>query len=57
MVGRRGWHFFRNNEFSGDGRPEVLPIAGGLGAISSWGRGGNDCGHNQDGQAVFWQKN
>ncbi len=22
------------------GRPEVLPIAGGLGAISSWGRGG-----------------
>ena len=38
------------------GRPEVLPIAGGLGAISSWGRGGNDCGHNQDGQAVFWQK-
>ena len=22
------------------GRPEVLPIAGGLGAISSWGQGG-----------------
>ncbi len=22
------------------GRPEVLPIAGGLGAMSSWGRGG-----------------
>ena len=39
------------------GTPEVLPIAGGLGAISSWGRGGDDCGHNQDGQAVFWQKN
>jgi hypothetical protein len=38
------------------GRPEVLPIAGGLGAMSSWGRGGNNCGHNQDGQAVFWQK-
>ncbi len=35
------------------GRREVLSIAGGLGAISSWGRGGNDCGHNQDGQAVF----
>ncbi len=39
------------------GRLEVLPIAGGLGAMSSWGREGNDCGHNQDGQAVFWQKN
>jgi hypothetical protein len=28
----------------------VLPIAGGLGAISSWGRGGNDFGGNKDGQ-------
>ncbi len=32
------------------GRPEVLPIAGGLGAMSSWGRGGNDYGGNKDGQ-------
>ncbi len=31
------------------GKPEVLPIAGGLGAISSWGRGGN-FGGNKDGQ-------
>ncbi len=32
------------------GRPEVLPIAGGLGAMASWGRGGNDFGGNKDGQ-------
>ncbi len=32
------------------GRPEVLPIAGGLGAISSWERGRNDFGGNKDGQ-------
>jgi hypothetical protein len=32
------------------GRPEVLPIGGGLGAISSWGREGNDFGGNEDGQ-------
>ena len=31
------------------GRPKVLPIAGGLGAMSSWGRGGN-FGGNKDGQ-------
>ncbi len=31
------------------GNPEVLPIAGGLGAMSSWGRGGN-FGSNKDGQ-------
>ncbi len=30
-------------------KPEVLPIAGGLGAMSSWGRGGN-YGGNKDGQ-------
>ncbi len=32
------------------GRSEVLPFAGGLGAMSSWGRGGNDFGGNKDGQ-------
>ncbi len=32
------------------GRPEVLPFASGLGAMSSWGRGGNDFGGNKDGQ-------
>jgi hypothetical protein len=57
VIGRRRWHFFLTMNSVVMGRPEVLPIAGGLGAISSWGRGGNDCGHNQDGQAVFWQKN
>ncbi len=31
------------------GKPEVVPIAGGLGAMSSWGRGGNFEG-NKDGQ-------
>ncbi len=31
------------------GKPEVLPIAGGLGAMSSWGRGGY-FGGNKDGQ-------
>ncbi len=31
------------------GRPEVLPFAGGLGAMSSWGPGGN-FGGNKDGQ-------
>ncbi len=30
-------------------KPEVLPIAGGLGAMSSWGRGGK-FGGNKDGQ-------
>ncbi len=30
------------------GKPEVLPIAGGLGAMSSWGMGGN-FGGNKDG--------
>ncbi len=30
------------------GRPDVLPIAGGLGAMSSWGRGGNDFGGNKN---------
>ncbi len=29
------------------GKPEVLPNAGGLGAMSSWGRGG-DFGGNKD---------
>ncbi len=32
------------------GRPEVLPIAGGLGAMSSWGVGGNNFGGKKDGQ-------
>ncbi len=32
------------------GRPEVLLFGGGLGAMSSWGRGGNDFGGNKDGQ-------
>ncbi len=32
------------------GKPEVMPIAGGLGAMSSWGSGGNDFGGNKDGQ-------
>jgi hypothetical protein len=32
------------------GKPEVLPFAGGLGAMSSWGRGGDDFGSNKDGQ-------
>ncbi len=31
------------------GKREVLPVAGGLGAMSSWGRGGN-FGGNKDGQ-------
>ncbi len=31
------------------GNPEVLPIAGGWGAMSSWG-GGGDFGGNKDGQ-------
>jgi hypothetical protein len=31
------------------GKPELLPIAGGLGAMSSWGRGGN-FGGNKDGR-------
>ncbi len=31
------------------GKPEVLPITGGLGAMSSWRRGGN-LGGNKDGQ-------
>ncbi len=31
------------------GKLEVLPFAGGLGAMSSWGRGGN-FGGNKDGQ-------
>jgi hypothetical protein len=31
------------------GKPEVLPIAGGLGAMSSWGRSGN-FGGNRDSQ-------
>ncbi len=32
------------------GRPEVPPITGGFGAMSSWGRGRNDFGGNTDGQ-------
>ncbi len=32
------------------GRPEVLPIAGGLGTMSSWGLGGMIFGSNKDGQ-------
>ncbi len=32
------------------GRPEVLPFAGDLGAMSSWGRGGDDFGGNKDSQ-------
>ncbi len=32
------------------GKPEVLPIAGDLGAMSSWGRAGDDFGSNKDGQ-------
>ncbi len=51
MVGRRRWHFFPYNEFSGSGYGKAggAAIAGGLGAMSSWGRGG-DFGGNTDGQ-------
>jgi hypothetical protein len=42
VVGRRHWHFFltMNSVAVVMGTPEALPIAGGLGAMSSWGWGG-----------------
>ncbi len=51
MVGQRRWHFFltMNSVAVVMGKPKVLPFAGGLGAMSSWGRGGN-FGSNKDGQ-------
>ncbi len=49
MAGGAGIFFLTMNSVVME-RPEVLPIAGGLGAMSSWGRGGNDFGGNKDGQ-------
>jgi hypothetical protein len=52
VVGRRCWHFVltMNSVAVVMGKPEVLPIASGLVAMSSWGRGRNDFGGNKDGQ-------
>ncbi len=50
MAGGAGIFFFTMNSVAVVmGKPEVLPIASGLGAMSSWGRGGN-FGGNKDGQ-------
>ncbi len=50
MVGRRRWHFFltMNSVAVVMGKLEVLSIAGGLGAMSSLGRGGNFGGNKDD---------
>ncbi len=42
MAGGAGIFFFTMNSVAVVmGKPEALPIAGGVGAMSSWGRGGN----------------
>ncbi len=56
VVGRRRWHFFLNNEFSGDGKAGGAANCWWFGCNFKLGKGGNDCGHNQDGQAVFGRK-